>query len=126
LLCRDLPTLARSYCRSFEFWYQQSGLLQPAVHEIRYEAFVGDFERQSREIMAFLGLDWASAQLAPAAHALAKGFISTPSYAQVIEPVNRRSVGRWQHYAAHFEDALTILKPWLERWDYPASVRLEH
>ena len=79
------------------------------MHAVRYESFVQDFEQQSREIMAFLGLDWVSAQHAPAAHALAKGFISTPSYAQVIEPVHRRSVGRWQHYAPHFEAVLPIL-----------------
>ena len=70
--------------------------------------------------MAFLGLDWADAQLAPAAHALAKGFISTPSYAQVIEPVNRRAVGRWQHYAPFFSDAMPVLQPYLDRWSYPA------
>ncbi len=121
LLCRDLPTLARGYVRSFDFWYAQLPLLQPAVREIRYEKFVADFEAESRAITAFLGLDWDDAQLAPAAHALAKGFISTPSYAQVIEPVNRRAVGRWQHYAPFFVEALPVLRPYLDRWAYSGS-----
>jgi len=59
--------------------------------------------------------------LAPGAHARAKGFISTPSYSQVIEPVNNRSVGRWKHYERHFSDVLPILMPWLERWGYPVT-----
>jgi hypothetical protein len=122
LLCRDLPTLARGFRRSFDFWYEQLPLLQPAVHEIRYETFVADFEAQARAVMAFLGLDFADAQLAPGAHALAKGFISTPSYAQVIEPVHRRAIGRWQPYAPRFGEALDILQPCLERWGYPTRV----
>ena len=121
LLCRDLPTLARAFVRSFDFWYGQFTLLQPAVREIRYESFVVNFEAESRAITTFLGLDWADAQLAPGAHALKKGFISTPSYAQVIEPVTRRAIGRWHNYAPFFGEAMPVLKPYLERWRYSAS-----
>jgi hypothetical protein len=56
--------------------------------------------------------------LAPAEHARAKGFVSTPSYAQILEPVNSSSVGRWKHYEHHFREVLPTLRPWLERWDY--------
>jgi hypothetical protein len=56
--------------------------------------------------------------LAPGEHARAKGFINTPSYAQVILPVSNRSVGRWKHYEQHFTEASAILKPWIERWGY--------
>jgi tetratricopeptide (TPR) repeat protein len=121
VLCRDLPTLARGYRRSFDFWYEQVPLLQPAVREVRYESLVGDFAAQSADIMAFLGLDLVPAQLEPASHALARGFISTPSYAQVIEPVHRRAVGRWAPYARYFGAALGPLQPYLERWGYAAG-----
>jgi Flp pilus assembly protein TadD len=118
LLCRDLPTLARGYRRCFDFWYAQLPLLRPAVREIRYETFVENPGAGTREIMTFLGLDCVEAQFTPAAHALARGFISTPSYAQVIEPVHRRAIGRWKPYARHFDEALSVLKPYLERWHY--------
>ncbi|MDH5255900.1 MAG: sulfotransferase, partial [Gammaproteobacteria bacterium] len=121
VLCRDLPTLARGYRRSFDFWYGQLPLLQPAVREVRYESFVADFSTQAADIMAFLGLDLVPAQLQPAAHALAKGFISTPSYAQVIEPVHGRAVGRSAPYATWFGEALGPLQPYLERWGYAAG-----
>jgi hypothetical protein len=71
--------------------------------------------------MAFLGLDLVAAQLQPASHALAKGFISTPSYAQVIEPVHVRAVGRSAPYASYFGEALGPLQPYLERWGYAAA-----
>lgn len=121
VLCRDLPTLARGYRRSFDFWYEQLPLLEPAVREVRYESLVGDFAAQAADIMAFLGLDLVPAQLEPASHALAKGFISTPSYAQVIEPVHGRAVGRWAPYARYFGEALGSLRPYLERWGYAAG-----
>jgi len=120
-ICRDLPTLARGYRRCFDFWYSQVPLLEPAVHEIRYESLVADFPGQAAAIMRFLGLELVPAQLEPAAHALARGYISTPSYAQVIEPVHRRAVGRWEAYARWFGEALPSLQPYLERWDYAAG-----
>jgi tetratricopeptide (TPR) repeat protein len=118
LLCRDLPTLANAYSRAFEFWYSQAPLLRPLSYELFYEQFAADFATQARKLAEFLQLPWHEAMLAPGEHALAKGFISTPSYTQVLEPVNIRSVGRWKHYAPHFAPVLPVLMPWIERWKY--------
>jgi hypothetical protein len=118
LMCRDLPTLALGFRRAFDFWYQQESMLRPAVHEIRYETFVADFEAQVRAVSEFLGLPWHDAMLAPAEHARSKGFISTPSYSQVIQPVHSRSVGRWKPYEQHFAQAIAQLEPYLVRWGY--------
>jgi tetratricopeptide (TPR) repeat protein len=119
LLCRDLPTLANAYSRAFEFWYSQAPLLRPLVYELFYEQFAADFATHARKLAEFLQLPWHEAMLAPDEHARAKGFISTPSYTQVLEPVNNRSVGRWKHYESHFAPVLPILMPWIERWAYP-------
>ena len=99
----------------------QSALLSPATHEVKYETFVADFETQMRAITDFLALPWDASVLKPAARARAKGFISTPSYAQVTEPVNQKSVGRWRAYEEHFTDVLPVLAPYLERWGYAAG-----
>ena len=118
LLCRDLPTLARAYSHAFGFWYSQLPLLRPFSHELRYEELTADFATEIRKLGAFLQLPWDEAMLAPGEHARAKGFISTPSYSQVIEPVNNKAVGRWKHYERQFSEALPILMPWIERWGY--------
>jgi tetratricopeptide (TPR) repeat protein len=118
LACRDLTTLARSYSRAYGYWYSQWPLLHPSSYELRYESLTTDFAVEVRKLAAFLQLPWQEAMLAPGKHAREKGFISTPSYAQVTEPVNSRSVGRWTHYQGHFAEALAILAPWLERWGY--------
>jgi hypothetical protein len=121
LLCCDLTTLAKAYSRIFEFWYSQWPLLHPFSYELRYEQLTADFATEVRKLGAFLRLPWHEAMLDPGEHARAKGFISTPSYSQVIEPVNNRSVGRWKHYERHFSEVLPILMPWLERWGYPVT-----
>lgn len=118
LACRDLETLAKTYHRMFDFWYSQSALLHPNTHELKYESLTADFPGEIRGLCDFLQLPWEEAMLAPGEHARAKGFISTPSYAQVLAPVDSRSVGRWMHYEAHFSKALPLLEPWIERWGY--------
>ena len=118
LACRDLSTLAQTYSRAFGFWYSQSPLLLPPAYELRYEQFTADFATEVRKLSAFLQLPWNETMLAPGEHARGRGFNSTPSYAQVLAPVNSRSVGRWKHYERHFGAALTDLLPWVERWGY--------
>jgi tetratricopeptide (TPR) repeat protein len=119
LLGRDLTAVARSYSRAFGFWYSQWPLLRPDTHELRYEQLTADFATEVERLCAFLQLRRHEAMLAPGEHARAKGFISTPSYAQVLEPVGSRSVGRWKHYERHFgSEVLALLMPWIERWGY--------
>jgi tetratricopeptide (TPR) repeat protein len=118
LMCRDLGTLAVGFRRTFDFWYAQSAILAPHSREVRYEQFVVDFEPEVRRLADFLGLPWHDAMLDTASHARGKGFISTPSYSQVVQPVNARSVGRWRRYETQFAPVMPLLEPLLQRWSY--------
>ena len=53
-----------------------------------------------------------------AQHAMRKGYISTPSYSQVIEPVDARAVSRWHPYRKYFEPVFPILGPVAGHWGY--------
>jgi hypothetical protein len=118
LLCRDIPTLAHAYRKTFDFWQSQQAALQADVFELRYETFVDDFEACTRRIFDFLEVAWDDEVLSPAKRAEEKRFISTPSYSQVVQPINAGSVGRWQRYAEHFAASLPLLTPYLDRWNY--------
>jgi len=50
--------------------------------------------------------------------AKARGHIKTASYAQVVEPIYKRSAGRWENYRKHLEPVLPVLAPWAARFDY--------
>lgn len=121
LLCRSIESLAVGFRRTFDYWYAQNALLAQSVHELKYEDFVRDFESGTRAVTDFLELPWAETMLRPAERAQAKGYISTPSYAQVTQPVNQKSVDRWRRYEKHFAGALPSLEPYLSRWGYAGA-----
>ena len=104
--------------RTFDFWYEQAQILRPAVHEVRYESFVADFDAQVRTLLEFLEVPWNDTVLMPAARAQAKGYISTPSYSQVVQPVNQKAVGRWKAYEVHLRPVIDQVQRYLERWGY--------
>lgn len=118
LLCRDLPTLADGYRRAFDFWYAEAGRLAPSVFDLRYEDLVADPAGHARRIAGYLELPWDERMLHADRRARERGFISTPSYAQVVQPIHTRSVERWRRYERHFAPLLPVLRPYLERWGY--------
>ena len=118
MLCADMPSLTVGYRKTFDFWYEHVALLSPLVLEVKYENLVADFAPEVRRMAEFLQLPWNEAMLAPAARARDKGYISTPSYSQVVQPVHQRAVGRWQAYRPYLEPALPVLRPYLTRWGY--------
>lgn len=117
----SIEKLARTYVVAMQHWLHHVEVLQPDVRVVRYESLVADIDAQARVIADFLGLDDATCMAAFDRHARDKGYIATPSYTQVIQPVNRKAVGRWQRYREHMEPALSILAPMLQHWGYPGD-----
>ncbi len=120
---QTLEHLARAYVAAMKNWLHHVDVFKPDVFVSRYEDLVADTSGQTRRIAAFLGLENADSMLKFDARARQKGFIKTPSYTQVIEPINRKSIGRWQRYHEYFEPVLPILQIMLDHWGY-ASERL--
>ena len=118
VLCSTLQRLARGYVNAMQGWLRNAEILAPQVLQLRYEDLLADFSGNARRIGDFIGVDDATPMLAFHEHARKKGYIATPSYAQVIEPANTRGVGRWLRYRAHMQPILPILKPIMEHWGY--------
>jgi len=119
-MCSSLPRLARGYTEAFEQCCRHIEVFTPSVLEWRYESVVDDFEGAVTRLGQFLEVADASPFTGFAAHARAKQFIATPSYAQVTQPVNAAAVGRWMNYREQFEPVLPVLRPWLARFGYDA------
>lgn len=123
VLCSSLERLAKSYVNAMRFWIHHQALLSPDTLVLRYEDTVGDFPAQVDRIGAFLGIEDRDFLAQFSQHAARKGYISTPSYSQVVEPVNTRAVGRWQPYARWLAPALPILQSVADHWNYDLTVR---
>lgn len=120
--CTSLERLARSYAQVMTEWLDDVSVLKPDVMISRYEDLVSDFPQQTARIASFLALDDAAPMLRFDQHASSKSYIGTPSYSQVVEPVNRKALGRWQKYRANIEPVLPILEPMLRHWGYDTDI----
>lgn len=120
VLCSTLESLAKGYVTAMTFWLHHAQLMQPRMIESRYEDLLDDFPGNVARIGAFLALDDAAPLLRFDQHARDKGFISTPSYTQVIEPPNKKAVDRWRRYYPYFEPVLPTLRDIMQRWGYQA------
>ena len=116
--CASLERLATAYVMAMAHWLHHVEVFRPQVLVSRYEDLVTDFPQQTRLIARFLEI----AEDAPLrefdVHARNKGYIGTPSYTQVIQPVNRAGLNRWGRYRREFEPLLPLLEPMLRHWGY--------
>ncbi|MEO9077973.1 MAG: sulfotransferase, partial [Rhodanobacter sp.] len=118
VLCSSLERLARGYVNGMQYWIYHENLFRPNVLHLRYEDLLDDFNAEVDRIASFIGIDDAASLRNFHLHAQQKGFISTPSYAQVVQPPNKSAVGRWRRYEQEFTPLLPILKDVMEHWGY--------
>jgi hypothetical protein len=115
-----LADTARFYAQVMELWQAYRAVLPLDVAVIRYEDLVADVAGEARRLLDFLNLPWDDAVLQYAEHARSRA-IATPSYHQVVQPIYRRSVGRWRNYGFAFADILPVLVPALAAFGYDAE-----
>lgn len=75
--------------------------------EVDYEALVRDPAAATPAMLAACGLDFEEACLKP--H-LSAGSVSTPSAAQVREPITAAKIGSWRRYATELEPLRALLE----------------
>ena len=104
--------IADLYIALADYWQRIAPQLDMPVMISRYENLVQMPEQSTRQLAEFLGLPWSESWLNSASYAKDKAIIHTPSYAQVLEPLNTRALNRWQHYREYFDtDVMARLKP---------------
>lgn len=117
-----LASTAAMYARVMAHFHAWRERLPLPLHVVRYEDLVADVSGVGQELFGFLGLPWSEDLAAFTERARRKGAISTPSYAEVVKPVNQRAVGRWQRYREWFEgEPLDTLGPWIEQLGYASD-----
>lgn len=116
----DFGDTVRFYAAVMDLWLHQREFLRPSWIEYRYEDLVGSFEKTVEEVLSFIGLDWhpdidSYRQLAM------QQAIKTPSYQDVIKPVDSRAIGRWRNYRKMLDPHLDVLQPYISAFGYSAD-----
>lgn len=93
----DMAAHLRRYLALMDHW---RAAFPGRILDVAYADLVTDPEGQARRVLAFLGLPWTPAVLAPEARA---GAVATASAAQVREPIHARFLGQWRRYARWLE-----------------------
>lgn len=93
--------------------YRSNGI--EVTHELCYERLVGDQLGETRQLMASIGLPLEPGQLRFHERTTVS---PTPSYAQVQEPLNDRSIGRWRNHYSELKSVEPIIAQALMRGGY--------
>ena len=93
-------------------------ILPMAVLDVRYEDLVDDWETQVRRVLDFADTTWDDQIRDYLERTQQQGLIGTPSYAAVVEPVNRKAVGRRHNYADAIAKVNPVLGPFIDSFGY--------
>lgn len=113
-----MATTVQLYDLVMDLWQRCEAHLDLNVQRVRYENLVADLRAEVSPVLEFLGLEWDEAVSDPAAHALARGTIRTPSYSQVTQPIYSSATDRWRRYAPFIADDLPVLEKHIAYFGY--------
>jgi tetratricopeptide (TPR) repeat protein len=113
-----LDGTARLYDGMMRLWTRSRELLPLRVLDVRYESLVQDPKPEMQRVAGFLGIGWSDDLIDNRPSAKRRGFIKTPSYSQVAEPIYQRAVERWRNYSEQLRPVLPTLEPWIEALGY--------
>lgn len=114
----DLGDAAKLYDRTMTYWERCRAVLPISVATVRYETLIADPEVEIRRLAEFAGLEWTPRLVDHRSNAAGRGYIGSPSYAQVSEPLYSRAAGRWHRYRKQLAPILPILEPWVVTLGY--------
>jgi tetratricopeptide (TPR) repeat protein len=116
----DIVRAAKFYSGAMTVFEIYQERLAPALRICRHEDLIDHFDDEVRQICAFLQIPWNEAMRDFVSTAKGRD-IRTPSAPQVIRGLNADGVGQWRAYADAMPQALEILRPWVEKYEYPRS-----
>jgi tetratricopeptide (TPR) repeat protein len=107
----DIAETARMYDEVFDLWFRTLEKLQLKHHVVRYEDLISDLRGTASAALTFLGLEWDEGMAAFHEHAKRRGNLTTPSHAQVTQPIYGHAVRRWKRYGTAMDDIAEFLGP---------------
>lgn len=103
----NLDLISRVYADHIRLMNHWKSIFPEQIYTLDYESLVGNLEHEVLTMTQFLQLPFQPEMLKP--H-LQERAVGTASNVQVREPVNSRSIGRWENYKEHLSVPIKILQ----------------
>ena len=114
----ELNDAAEFYNNVMNIWKNYTKIFSPNVCYVKYEDLVINFEDTIKNIVTFLKLDWSNKFYEFNILAKKRGIISTPSYYQVTESLNKKAINRWINYEVNLDQVKSMLDFWIKEYSY--------
>ena len=114
----DMNDCSILYDKVMKLWTQYLEIFQFHKHIIKYEDLVNNFDNSLNKVLEFLNLDWSEGITNYQKTAKKRNLISTPSYNQVIKPIYKEAINRWQRYENKLQGIKPLIDPWLKKHRY--------
>ena len=123
----SVASVARRYVLDLQARRRWQSIWGASMHVVRYEDIVDDWEATARDVFAFLDVGWSPevatyrdrlCRQSQTGDGLPQKAVTSPTYADVAQPVHRKAVGRWKNYENLMKPALEILEPYLPELEY--------
>jgi tetratricopeptide (TPR) repeat protein len=113
----SLDRTVKHYCDLMDVWLRLRELGGFDWVESKYEEIVDRLEPEGQRVTEFLGLTWRAKQASFHESARSK-FVVAPNYSAIVQPVYRRSLGRWHQYADALAPHQQRLAPYCRAFGY--------
>ena len=115
---RSLKESSEIYDLSMKMWVRYKENLNLNFTMSKYESLIDNFEVQTKKIMDFLEIEWNPNIKNYRETALSRIKINTPSSSQVVQPLYKSSIAKWENYKTYFEDCHVFLEKWVKYFNY--------
>jgi len=117
-----LEDAVNAYEKIMTLWIKYKNTLSLNYCLYQYESLIQNFDKEMHGIIDFLGLEWSDDIKQYNKNVHKRGFISTPSYQAVSQPIYQDAKYRWKRYEKYFEPYMERLTPFLKEFGYIQSV----
>lgn len=109
----SLDGAARLYDLFAQVYQHDKAVLGQRTLDVRYEDVAREPEREARRMLEFVGEAWDDRVMRfhEGEH---RRYVTTPSFADVAQPVYTRAIGRWKNYQAELAPVMGVLGRWVE------------
>jgi hypothetical protein len=108
----------RHFAAMFELFEHYRSQMTVGDYELRYERFVREPLAETERLLEYLELPFEEACMR---FHESRRYAPTPSYAQVTEPLNDRSIDRHRHYTQQLQPFVGPLAPMMRASGYDGS-----